>query len=351
MELFKKIGEHHQKQLPFVAYKKPDETKISAFFQQTNTVFYTENYTESGFVFTPFNTIEESVLIPKNKSEFLQEEIQFSIVKSSEVLPSSTEKGKEKHLKTVKKAVDYITEDVFKKVVISRKEVISTPNFNSLETFKRMLLSYSKAMVYIWFHPKIGLWLGATPETLVNVRGGRFTTMSLAGTQEYKGTTKVNWKPKELDEQQVVTDYIVEKLKLISTELKAEKVTTIKAGNLLHLQTKIAGKFNKNSVLEIVKELHPTPAVCGFPKEKAKEFILKNEGYKREFYTGFLGELNLTNTSVLEKYSNLFVNLRCVQVVDGEAFVYVGGGITKNSNPIKEWEETVAKAKVMKRVL
>ena len=91
--------------------------------------------------------------------------------------------------------------------------------------------------------------------------------------------------------------------------------------------------------------LHPTPAVCGLPKEEAKQFILDNELYNRDFYTGFLGELNLKGQT------NLYVNLRCMQLKDNRISIYVGGGITADSNAENEWEETVIKAKVMKNAL
>ena len=82
------------------------------------------------------------------------------------------------------------------------------------------------------------------------------------------------------------------------------------------------------------------------PKELAKEFILKNENYHREYYTGFLGEIN-------DKTIDLFVNLRCMKLDANQKQVslYIGGGITKDSNATLEWEETVAKSKVMKKVL
>ena len=92
--------------------------------------------------------------------------------------------------------------------------------------------------------------------------------------------------------------------------------------------------------------MHPTPAVCGFPKDAARKFILENEDYDRAYYSGFLGELNWDDST------DLFVNLRCLQVVDGQKVIlYVGGGITAESDPKKEWLETVHKAQTMKMVL
>ena len=101
---------------------------------------------------------------------------------------------------------------------------------------------------------------------------------------------------------------------------------------------------------EIVQLLHPTPAVCGLPKEIAKEFIIENEPYDRGFYTGFLGELNCSFTNK-KASSDLFVNLRCMEIKNSQAHLYMGCGITKDSIPEKEWEESVNKSMTMKMVL
>jgi len=167
----------------------------------------------------------------------------------------------------------------------------------------------------------------------------------LAGTQVYKGTTDVVWQEKELQEQQFVTDFIINNLEKVTKNLQKSTVKTVKAGNLVHLKTVITGNLEQQELKNIINVLHPTPAVCGLPKEQAKAFILANENYKRGYYTGFLGELNI-NTS-----TSLFVNLRCMNIDKNKATIYVGGGITKDSNPEKEYEETVAKSKTMKRVL
>ncbi|MDO9260999.1 MAG: chorismate-binding protein, partial [Flavobacteriaceae bacterium] len=161
--------------------------------------------------------------------------------------------------------------------------------------------------------------------------------------KDYK---KVVWSPKEQIEQQMVTDFIVDELKSAIQNLTISNPTSVKAGHLWHIKTDIEGEISAESSLEkIIQKLHPTPAVCGFPKNLAKDFILSNEAYNREFYTGFLGEININLTT------ELFVNLRCMQVENNTISIFVGGGITKDSNPEKEWEETVAKAKTMKNVL
>ena len=173
---------------------------------------------------------------------------------------------------------------------------------------------------------------------------------------------------KEIEEQNIVTNFIIENLQPLTSNLKVEKVETTKAGSLLHLKTNISGTidFKTLNLKQMLQTLHPTPAVCGFPKQSAKQFILENENYNREFYTGFLGELNLKEKTfrnsnrhniendayaTLKTVSNLFVNLRCMQLKSNEAILYVGGGITKDSKPEDEWKETVNKTQTIKSVL
>ena len=137
--------------------------------------------------------------------------------------------------------------------------------------------------------------------------------------------------------------------------------------HLLHLKNVITAQLKSNlSLKHIISVLHPTPAVCGLPKEASKVFILDNEAYHRGYYTGFLGEINLetkltprsgkrnieNSAYAFNKVSTqLYVNLRCTQIKEKEALIYVGGGITKSSNPEKEWEETVSKSLIIKSIL
>ena len=359
-------------QLPFVAYRKPNETSVSAILQKNDALNYCQDFTNSGFVFSPFENIENAIIFPLNESEIIEFKDEIILDETEHSQPNfnleNREEAKQFHINLVENAVKAIKNESFKKVVVSRVE--QSP-FNSSETillFKRLLNNYKTAMVYCWYHPKVGLWLGATPETLLKIEGNRLQTMSLAGTQPYVNTTDVTWQNKEIEEQQFVTDFIVDSIKPLVNSVSTTKRQTIKAGQLLHLQTKISAVFDKANFnfKNVLKALHPTPAVCGLPKAPAKDFILKNENYNREFYTGFLGELNFTQTKSrntnrknvennayqsIKTVTNLFVNLRCLQIKNNQALIYVGGGITKDSNPEKEWEETVAKSLTTKSLL
>ena len=258
----------------------------------------------------------------------------------------SSEKGHNYYIDLLEKAINCIDSGKFRKVVLSR--VMEVENKTSPVTLLQRILSiYKNAFCYLWYHPKVGMWLGATPEILLQSQSTIFTTMSLAGTMKYESVSKPVWGNKELTEQVLVTDYILNALEGKVTGLEKSDTETVRAGELLHLRTKITGYLKEDSLHDVIKALHPTPAICGFPKKAAMDFILNNENYEREFYGGYLGELN-TDT---EKSVTLYVNLRCMQQVEDKMNIYIGGGVTKDSDPEKEWQETVNKSGTMLRVL
>ena len=350
--LFDKISAHYSRDMPFVAYRKPNDTKVSALFMEDAELNYISNFEEKGFVFAPFNSDEKSIVFLKEKALYMSEEVLLDPRSAKDGFFKVDNASKERHIKIIEKALEKISGSALQKVVLSREEVLDISHVGLVAIYKKLLSIYSNAFVYVWFHPKVGLWLGATPETLLSLEGTLFKTMSLAGTQVCADTETVVWESKELEEQQLVTSFIENQLEGIAVKLEIDKTETVKAGSLWHLRTQVFGELKKVSNIEkLIRALHPTPAVCGLPREIAHEFISKNEGYNRRFYTGFLGELNFEGPKLGAKSSTLFVNLRCMSVQNNKATVYVGGGITKDSNASKEWEETVSKAKTMKRVL
>lgn len=340
---------------PFVAYRKPDENLVTAFVQRTQELHELKSYKKAGFVFAPFNATEKKIFFPFQECDSFSinirdislldnDEIQAKIPKFETVEVPNT--LKENHIALVQNAINFIKNNKAKKIVLSRKETLTIDQLKVVNTFKKMLKAYKNAFVYLWYHPEIGLWMGATPEKLLTVEKGKFTTMALAGTQKYNGTVDVVWQNKEKQEQQYVTDFMAENLKESVESLDITAPFTVQAGNLVHIRTDISGKLKSADSLEnLINILHPTPAVCGLPKDVAAAFILGNECYDRAYYSGFLGELNSNEST------NLFVNLRCMQLENKLVSLYVGGGITAESIPENEWEETVSKSEVMKKVL
>lgn len=368
-DFFEYIEEHYQKKLPFVVYSAPNSFETRAVLQKDTTLYKVNDFTESGFVFAPFDIRKDAILMPYTVSRTLVTEEDIVVSEENELAAFEVNEDQSHHLNLVQKGIDKIEEGILKKVVLSRKEELAfKTTIDPIKIFKYLSFSYNSALTYCWYHPDVGLWLGATPETLLQLDRNRLTTMALAATQDYSGTLDVTWNTKELDEQQLVSDYVVDLLKDTLEAIQVGDIRTVKAGKLLHLCTAISGELKKEdqSLQRLLLKLHPTPAVCGLPKIAAMQFILDNEHYNREFYTGFLGELNreikigprsgkrnVENMaySYNSRSSHLFVNLRCMQLQSDKAILYVGGGITKDSDPEKEWMETVTKTKTIKNIL
>jgi len=351
-DLFIKVKIHHEQQLPFVLFCKPNSDKIVGLFQNNDHLYYLENFKELGFVFASFDG-ESIPYIPQKYSDVMVEKVNlsdfyFDVITNS----SSVDKDKSQFEKLVSKGVEAIKKNKFQKVVLSRKERVELIDFDIETIFKKLITSYSSAFNYCFFHPKIGMWFGATPEQFLKINQKSLRTVSLAGTQVADNSNKVNWGEKEIIEQQLVTDFITTSLEGKVDEMVISSPYSIKAGNLWHIKTDIAATLKSNKDLEeIILSLHPTSAVCGLPKEEAKAFILVNEKYNREYYSGFLGELNIDLATFRTEQSDLFVNLRCMKIAGKSAELFIGCGITKDSIPEDEYKETVNKSITMKKVL
>ncbi|MFD1315653.1 chorismate-binding protein [Namhaeicola litoreus] len=311
-----------------------------------------ENFDEAGFVFVPFEVNGKKVLFSTENSNFLEfdwkNEIEF--IETDVISKVSSEQlfsDKQVYERRVEHCINYIKESACNKIVLSRKQMVHFKREEVFTVFNKLIFKYPSAFCYLWFHPEIGCWMGASPEKLIKTENNLFETMSLAGTQKFKGSMRVKWQEKEREEQQLVTDYIVDVLGSLVTSVS--QPFTSKAGGLLHICSMIRGEMDDmNDLKLLIERLHPTPAVCGLPKDLALDFLHKYEGYDREFYSGFLGELNM---GAGKCSAELFVNLRCMQIFPEQVAIYVGGGITSKSSAKKEWEETVAKTMTMRSVL
>ncbi|MCI9844625.1 chorismate-binding protein [Flavobacterium pectinovorum] len=352
-DFFSTVRKHQAQNLPFVIYSKPNSSTVFAFLQQNDKLYKVSDYSQKGFVFASFDE-KQLILIPEKQSKIIsaqQVELKYSTIENENEDADFDLEAKKQYEDLVSKGIEAIENDEFKKVVLSRSEIVDVVNFDFILAFQRLIDLYPATFSYCFFHPKIGLWMGATPEQLLKANGNVFETTALAGTQKANSETEIVWQQKEKDEQQYVTDFIVKRLREFAASVVVSEPYSLKAGSIWHIKTDISGVLNENSTLkEVIDTLHPTPAVCGLPKKKAKAFILENENYDRTFYTGFLGELNssFANNSTS---SDLFVNLRSMQIEGNKAILYMGCGITKESIPEKEWEESVNKSMTMKRVL
>ena len=339
---FSKLSAFHKQETPFVAFRFPNSNLLNLRAANTDSISPTFLTKKPGFIIMPFSLQKKGYLIPK------EEAFSTKIVSSNKVFSStkpliksnSLSTQKKRYLKTVSDIISKISTTELTKLVYAESFDFDVNDNNFNDYFQRLLNSNPNSFCYLFYHPKEGFWIGASPETLLTVEDKKLTTMALAGTKT-RGVSK--WGKKEILEQKIVQNEIQKDLIPYCKNLQAEKTHTSKAGNIDHLKTVLTGITSSNP-LEIIRAIHPTPAVAGVPKNTAISIIEDKEYHERSFYSGYLGLINGFNC-------RLFVNLRCAQIKKNRAKVFVGGGITKDSIPEKEWEEILEKSQTILRAL
>ena len=293
------------------------------------------------FTFSPFSKKQSFIQLKLRKVNGNNQKVQ-----PREAPVNFESKSHDQYIQLLTDTINEINTHNLGKIVISRAESFTNRDGKEpYDVFKKLAETYPSACVYLFQHPDAGVWMGATPELLVKGGNGILETMSLAGTREVGN--EGSFEDKEVLEQSLVTDYIMHRLEELRgiKDVSLEDRQKLKAGNLYHFLNRIEASYDADfDLAEFLKVFHPTPAVGGFPKQQAIDFINGNEGYSREYYTGYFG--------LKDKNSfHYFVNLRCMQWFDSIMLLYAGGGITSDSDPEKEWEETKAKMRTLLNVL
>lgn len=317
---------------------------------------------KSGFVMAPFAANDQCpVLLIRADS--------IEVKKAAHATSRDTTCKTTTHDRRERYAIDFanyhsmLLNGEFKKIVLARTAVDETDeNISPEELFLRACALYPRMFVALVSTPKSGTWLVATPETLLEGDGHQWHTMALAGTmklqgeqllldnpprqgrnEELKGLT---WSTKNMAEQRLVSTYVTETLERFTNDFTEEGPYTVRAGNLVHLRSDFHFTLADNMLVgELLAALHPTPAVCGLPKDSTFRFIINNEAMPRRYYSGFMGPL-ATNGQ-----THLFVSLRCMEIEQTRYRLYAGGGLLPDSTEENEWLETEAKMETMRQCL
>lgn len=318
-----------------------------------------KEHCEEGFIFSPFGHNAPVYTIPsgnrKVNDECIDEWCRENDLKNPD-LPLMTP-TKDHHLNLVRKAIEFVrstegSTGKFSKVIAARVSLEFTELTPTL-LFDRLKEHYPTATVFLFSTPISGTWIGATPELLISIDkgAGQLHTMALAGTRP--AGTDAPWDQKNLREQQIVTDYIVDNLEAAGIAVSQNGPFTLQAGEIEHPCTQITGVLPKSltdslqdTTTAVATLLSPTPALCGYPRDKAEKFITEHEANPRGYYGGFVGFLS-------DDRANIYVNLRSGrwQKERGRIALYAGGGITSQSNPEAEWIETERKLTTLKSLL
>lgn len=244
----------------------------------------------------------------------------------------------EEYITNLQQVIDVIKENKLPKLVYSRRKIFT--DFNTIdlkESFNNLCKSYPNAFRYL-FNDGKNAWMGAFSEVLgkFNKTTHAFETMALAGTLPVSEA----WSEKEIEEQKPVTSYIQNILDNYTDQVFQSETYDHIAGNIKHLRTDFKTHIQPQDLDQLIQDLHPTPAVCGIPKDFCNDNIRKYEKFPREFYAGYIKVE--TEESIL-----YFVNLRCARLYQDRIHIFVGGGITDLSNPEKEWIETELKSEAI----
>lgn len=328
------------KHIPLFAYRLPNTTQIE-FGAEITPKEEGYKFGEKGFIFAPYNTTEYPIIHIhddiNSSTPNLIEELQNAPQHTQHTTPTPNYAiSREEYIKWGSEIIEAIKRGELHKAVYSRT-LNCDIELNISECFIELTKKYPSAYVFLVSAPNKTLWMGATPELFIKQDGVQIETMALASTIKIDDTTQ--WGEKEYAEQEIVTKYVIEQFRKADITPQISPLEEIYAGSIKHLCNKItATEHCQDKINTLITHLHPTPAVCGTPKDAAQNIIKKYENRSRRYYAGYLGYIYSS-----KKYS-LFVNLRSMEIFNNMVQLYVGGGITSHSNIQDEWSETVNKS-------
>jgi menaquinone-specific isochorismate synthase len=246
----------------------------------------------------------------------------------------------------VQSALEEIEQGLLTKVVAARRKILYAERPFSLDNALRNLCQRYPDCTVFAIENGESSFFGATPESLAHVNEAKLSLTCLAGStargsnreEDYKLERQLFESPKERLEHTSVVAPVTESLKDLCRDLQWDReIQVLKLRNVQHLLTSVTGSLHSgNSILDVVKRLHPTPAVAGVPTDRAMDFIRKNEG-DRGWYASPVGWLDHT------KEGEFAVGIRSGLLFGKQAILYAGAGIVKGSDPEDEFRETELK--------
>ena len=324
---------------------------------------------QQGFLIAPFMVSEEEpiVLITNNQSQTANSQ---KLTANSQKLTANSHHYHEDFSIFHKALLD----GQFRKLVLARCATVDNDGrATPMELFQKACRLYPRMFVALVSTPQSGMWLTASPEILLeSFPENRWRTIALAGTMRLRSDKTDNegqhlrWSAKNIQEQRYVASYLADVLRRFSDDVCEEGPRTVRAAHLVHLRSDFTFSLDNKRCTRIGKlleALHPTPAVCGLPKDEAQRFIISHEHHPRHYYSGFMGPFNVNEdenenvdpTSHLiphtSHFTHLYVSLRCMHITDNAYHLYAGGGLLRESNEQQEWQETEAKMDTMRRLL
>jgi len=347
-----------EKNVAFACWFQPSSDSPQLIAGSPDDIIFKESVQQlsrvRGFVFAPFDISDQSPVIVLQPAVHLKGYSQIrDFDPESLAADPLPQKAKDPCISThfddylacVNQAIEQIHTAKFSKVIVSRRICKEKKSESMGRLFLDMHDKNPGVFVFVVNLPKAGLWMGATPELLFRSDGRHAQTVSLAATQPRRPDGQYCWFTKEIEEQAFVSRYTVDVLHRFGfSTYQTKGPQDLETATVAHLKTSFffSGEHIEDRLGEFVGQLCPTPAVCGLPKAEAACFIEEFEPHERRYYTGFLGPWRLEQSG-----TDVYVNLRSMEIEDSQYVLYTGGGITARSNPEQEWEETTQKSRTL----
>lgn len=273
---------------------------------------------------------------------FQPQEICFGKEKNSSILTQNTSYQKtylpdyslwEKQLL---KSLARIESNMIQKIVHARKtSLIFQEELDAFYFLQKMAVRTDNATLF-FLQPEPGTtFLGLTPEKLYTRQGQKIVSHALAGTRPIGKVFEEELlaSPKEQREFEMVRRYLRDRLSELCDELHCDETHVIQTGALQHLTSNFSGELHSHiSDEEIIRSLHPTPAVCGLPLQKTLDLLAEEEPFDRGWYSGCLGWITPTQAEMV-------VGIRSALIQQNEMHLFSGAGIVRDSHPLHEWDE------------
>ncbi len=256
----------------------------------------------------------------------------------------------------VERALEEIRSGAYEKIVLARGlELQADAPWQPLVALNRLRERFSGCFTFSFGGGAARSFIGATPERLLQIRDGHLLTEAIAGSaprgqtagEDAKHARGLLESDKDQHEHACVRDSILRRLKKVGVEASAESgPRLLQLANVQHLRTQISADVGESvHLLDILSEMHPTPAVGGSPRQAAVSRIAGLEQIERGLYSGVLGWFNHLNEG------EMVVGIRSALIEGTTARLYAGAGIVEGSDPEKEMRETEMKLHALLDVL
>ncbi len=250
----------------------------------------------------------------------------------------------------IEKALSALRKKSITKIVLARKMSLASNSAIPLEVLPGRLKKANPNSNIFFIKKNESVFLGASPEILMEVISNTLKTEAIAGSRRRGGNKEEDgelenelfYSNKECAEHNFVVDFLVTNLAELASDVSYNKIPTVKKlTSIQHLSTEITAKLKDGSSLfSVIKNIFPTPAVCGYPKEEAMKLISELEDFDRGLYAGLVGWISPSS-------AQLIVAIRSALINKNTIFVYAGCGIVEGSNPESEFAETEIKFKTI----